>query len=61
MNQQQFGAFWLAVLTGLVQGADAPRRQVYIGSTLQQQSQAVSEASAGCDVKRRGQLLLVSQ
>lgn len=50
MNQKQFGALWLEVFTGLMQSSDAPGCQVYIGPTLQQESQAVGEASASCDV-----------
>lgn len=61
VDQQQFGALWLAVFTGLVQRGGAPGGQVYIGPPLQQEPQAVGEASAGRDVKRRGQLLLITQ
>ncbi len=61
MDQQQFGTLWLAIFTGLMQGSIAPRCQVYIGPTLQQESQAVCEASASCDVKWCGQLLLITQ
>lgn len=61
VHEQQLGTLRLAVLTGLVQGGGASRCQVYIGPTLQQEPQAVREASAGCDVKRCGQLLLITQ
>lgn len=61
MDQQQLGAFWLTVVTGLVQGRVATRCQVYTRPTLQQESQALIETSTGCDVKWRCQLLLISQ
>lgn len=61
VDQQQFGTLWLAIFTGLVQGSGAPRCQVYTGPTLQQELQAVREASPSCDVKRCGQLLLITQ
>lgn len=61
VDQQQFGALGLAVLAGLVQGCDACGGQLHVGPPLQQEPQAVGETSSGCDVKRRGQLLLVTQ
>lgn len=59
--QQQLGAVWLAVFTGLVKGSDASWGQLHVGPSLQQEPQALGEASAGGDVQRRRQLLLITQ
>ena len=59
--QQQLGALWLAVFAGFVQSGDASRGQLHVGPSLQQEPQALGEASAGGDVQRRGQLLLITQ
>lgn len=59
--QQQLGALWLAVFTGLVEGGDASWGQLHVGPSLQQEPQAFGEASAGRDVQRRRQLLLITQ
>lgn len=61
VDQQQLGALRLAVLARLVQGCDAPGGQFHVGPPLQQEPQALSETSSSRDVKRRGQLLLVTQ